>query len=92
MTKPDDRAQDAHPEAMPNDELLDGEEPPEEVRDPEGDEEGIRREARAKKAGHDHVPDKAEDAGEHRGHPHHPRRPDDPRIFGTVLIRHVKIS
>jgi hypothetical protein len=29
MTKPDDRAQDAHPEAMPNDEALDGEELPE---------------------------------------------------------------
>ena len=29
MTKPDDRAQDAHPEAMPNDEALDGEQLPE---------------------------------------------------------------
>ena len=29
MTKPDDRAQDAHPGAMPNDEALDGEELPE---------------------------------------------------------------
>ena len=29
MTKPDDRAQDAHPEAMPNDEALDGDELPE---------------------------------------------------------------
>jgi hypothetical protein len=29
MTKPDDRAPDAHPEAMPNDEALDGDELPE---------------------------------------------------------------
>ena len=29
MTKPDDRAQDAHPEAMPNDEALDSEQLPE---------------------------------------------------------------
>ena len=62
-----------------------GEEPPEEVRDPEGDEEGVGRETRAEEAGHDHVPDKAEDAGEHRGDPHDPCRPDDPRIFGTAF-------
>ncbi len=55
-----------------------GEEPPEEVRDPEGDEEGVGGEARAEEAGHDRVPDQTEDAGEHRGHPHDPCRPDDP--------------
>ena len=60
--------------------------------DPEGDEEGVRREPRTEQAGHDHVPEETEDAGEHRRHPYDARRPDDPRIFGTVPIRHIKIS
>ena len=42
MTKPDDRAQDAHPEAMPNDEALDGEQLPE---DDELDQAGIAGES-----------------------------------------------
>jgi len=61
-----------------------GKESPQQVRDPEGDEEGVRGKARAEEAGHNDIADESEDAREHRGEPHHARRPGKAVVLGSV--------